>query len=490
MSICTKVGVSCFIVHFLQIFSYQKFQVTAKRAREGFRWQRPGGENKGVKNQCALANSLFLFLDLAGLHWHLKFSNLVYVAVLSCSYLATYRVSSPCCERWSTLCPPARSERWAKLLTRLMSAVYKGQYGTVLSERFQKALLSSGDREALENMKKGEEVSVKCKKERPCEKRIRICRCLCQFYGSSGWKLCQVVNMKTLKTSILGRRGSCWRSDEWRSGLFPWQPPRWRHGWGQDGLQMGCSSVCGSVWWRIVWWTGWNHVARDVWPQGRAAFIIFITSSSKEKSKEERPRKGNRLVQDVSFAKDKPLWMKFMVLLVLLYSRESCMMQSIVENAWTFTANQLRSLMKKQVREGEGSISLEWDYLDYLHNFLETHHMFAAKKWELIRLRISQRCLESEADRLHHRDYNSQTEQTWTNDKRRQNWSQHHTTHVTTIEDTCIARRHCQWHIIYARLQRLKCTFQVEVAGKSETWKAQNAHENSWKLLQVIRSLS
>ena len=51
--------------------------------------------------------------------------------------------------------------------------------------------------------------------------------------------------------------------------------------------------------------------------------------------------------------------MKFMVLLVLLYSRESCMMQSIVENAWTFTANQLRSLMKKQVREGEGSISLE-----------------------------------------------------------------------------------------------------------------------------------
>ena len=37
MSICTKVGVSCFIVHFLQIFSYQKFQVTAKRAREGFR---------------------------------------------------------------------------------------------------------------------------------------------------------------------------------------------------------------------------------------------------------------------------------------------------------------------------------------------------------------------------------------------------------------------------------------------------------------------
>ena len=50
----------------------------------------------------------------------------------------------------------------------------KGQYGTVLSERFQKALLSSGDREALENMKKGEEVSVKCKKERPCEKRIRI----------------------------------------------------------------------------------------------------------------------------------------------------------------------------------------------------------------------------------------------------------------------------------------------------------------------------
>ena len=337
---------------------------------------------------------------------------------------------------------------------------------------------------------KGRRSLCQIKKERPCEKRIRICRCLCQFYGSSGWKLCQVVNMKTLKTSILGRRGSCWRSDEWRSGLFPWQPPRWRHGWGQDGLQMGCSSVCGSVWWRIVWWTGWNHVARDVWPQGRAAFIIFITSSSKEKSKEERPRKGNRLVQDVSFAKDKPLWMKFMVLLVLLYSRESCMMQSIVENAWTFTANQLRSLMKKQVREGEGSISLEWDYLDYLHNFLETHHMFAAKKWELIRLRISQRCLESEADRLHHRDYNSQTEQTWTNDKRRQNWSQHHTTHVTTIEDTCIARRHCQWHIIYARLQRLTCTFQVEVAGKSETWKAQNAHENSWKLLQVIRSLS
>lgn len=67
--------------HFLQIFSYQKFQVTAKRAREGFRWQRPGGENKGVKNQCAPANSLFLFLDLAGLHWHLKFSNLVYVAL-------------------------------------------------------------------------------------------------------------------------------------------------------------------------------------------------------------------------------------------------------------------------------------------------------------------------------------------------------------------------------------------------------------------------
>ena len=45
-----------------------------------------------------------------------------------------------------------------------MSAVYKGQYGTVLSERFQKALLSSGDREALENMKKGEEVSVKSRR--------------------------------------------------------------------------------------------------------------------------------------------------------------------------------------------------------------------------------------------------------------------------------------------------------------------------------------
>lgn len=51
-------------------------------------------------------------------------------------------------------------------------------------------------------------------------------------------KLCQVVNMKTLKTSILGRRGSCSRSDEWQAYFLESHPDG-----GTAGAKMGCRWV-------------------------------------------------------------------------------------------------------------------------------------------------------------------------------------------------------------------------------------------------------
>ena len=148
-------------------------------------------------------------------------------------------------QRWSTLCPPARSERWAKLLTRLMRLM---RWGTLLSERFQKVLLRDLTVRLWRTWKREKRSLSNASRRDNAKSGSEFVAALCCTYGlmaipiSSSYIKLWSTYIK-MKTSILGRlRGnSCsWRWDEWRSGVFPWQQSRWRHGWGvADGLQMG-----------------------------------------------------------------------------------------------------------------------------------------------------------------------------------------------------------------------------------------------------------
>ena len=134
--------------------------------------------------------------------------------------------------------------------------------------------------------------------------------------------------------------------------------------WVADGGWVAVQSVL--RWWRIdgEFLTGWNHVARDVWPQGRA-IIFFITSSSSSKENSIKERSSYRVTHLCRTCRSPKIshfeWSSWSTRSTWFYSTAVRAVWFCVEKAWlTFTANQLRSLMKKQIREGEGSQRFAW----------------------------------------------------------------------------------------------------------------------------------